>query len=145
MASRVTLQRFLKDADERVRQACADALNNASKELEKQIQANMSAQGIHNRTGRLRGSIKSNLATANKPVVVIKSEVYAQLPKKPNKNRRLWGKGNIKYSGRGVPYGRIIEFSPRINKPFFYPAWYKYKKQIREYIIRTIGEAWNNG
>lgn len=141
----ISLQRFLKDADDMVKQACADALNKAAKDLEAQIEANMSAQGIQNRTGRLRGSVKATTATVKKPVVIIKSDVYAKLPKNPNKNRRLWGKGNIKYPGRGVPYGRLLEFSPRINKPFFYTAWYKHKKQIREDIIKTIGEAWNNG
>ena len=138
-----SLQKFLRDADERVREACAKALNEASKELQQQIKTNMSAQGIQNRTGRLRGSIEANLATANKPVVVIKSEVYAHMPKRPNKNRRLWGKSNLNYSRRGVPYGRIIEFSPRINRPFFWTAWYKHKKKIKEDVIKAIGNAWS--
>ena len=138
-----SLQKILKDADERVREACVKALNDASKELETQIKNNMTAQGIQNRTGKLRGSVTSTTATTNKPTVIVKSEVYAPLPKNQGKNRRLWGKGNIRYSGKGVPYGRIIEFSPRISKPFFYPAWYKSKKQIKEDIIEAIGKAWS--
>lgn len=140
-----SLQKMLRDADKRVREACAEALNEASKELQQQILTNMASQGIQNRTGRLRGSIDANLATADKPVVVIKSEVYAHMPKRPNKNRRLWGKSPIKYGKRGVPYGRLIEFSPRINRPFFWTAWYKHKKRVKEDIIKAIGEAWSNG
>lgn len=139
------LSTFLKDADERVKQACADALNQAATELEQQIESNMSAVGIHSKTGKLRGSIKSTVATPDRPRVVVKSEVYATAPKKPNKNRRLWGKPAIRYPARGVPYGRILEFSPRYKKPFFYTAWYQKRRQIKENIIRAIGEAWSNG
>jgi hypothetical protein len=137
------LSTFLKNADERVKKACADALNEASKELEQQIEANMSAVGITSRSGKLRGSIKSTVATPERPRVVVKSEVYANLPKRANKNRRLWGKSAIRYAPRGVPYGRILEFSPRYNRPFFYKAWYARRKQIKEDIIQIIGNAWS--
>ena len=140
---RISLQRILKDADERVRQACAKVLNQSAKELEAQIKSNMSAQGIQSRSGRLRASVTATTATANKPSVVVRSEVYAKLPKRPGKNRRLWGKGSIRYPSKGVAYGRILEFSPRYNKPFFYPAWYKLKNQIKEDIIDEVGKAWS--
>lgn len=140
---RTSLQRILKNADERVREAAARALNEAAKELEAQIKNNMSAQGIQNRTGRLRASVTATTATAKKPSVVVRSEVYAPLPKRQGKNRRLWGKGSIRYPAKGVPYGRILEFSPRYNKPFFYPAWYKMKNRIRDEIITAVGEAWS--
>lgn len=136
------LSTFLKDADERVKKACADALNEASKELEQQIESNMSAVGIKSRTGKLRSSIKSTVATPERPRVVIKSEVYKLLPKRPNKNRRLWGKSAIRYSPRGVPYGRILEFG-RHAKPFFYTAWYARRKHIKEDIMQIIGSAWS--
>lgn len=138
-----SLQRILKDADERVREACAKVLNQSAKELEAQIKNNMSAQGIQNRSGRLRASVTATTATAKKPSVVVRSEVYAKLPKKQGKNRRLWGKGSIRYPSKGVPYGRILEFSPRYNKPFFYPAWYKLRNRIKEDIIEEVGKAWS--
>ena len=140
-----SLQKFLRDADERVRKACADALNEASQELEKQIKTNMSSKGIQNKTGRLRGSVTANKATEKKPVIVIKSEVYAPLPKNQSKNRRLWGKSSLKYPSKGVPYGRILEFSPRYKKynNYFYGVWYKNRNKIREDVIKAIGNAWS--
>lgn len=137
----MTLQRFLKNADERVRKAAADALNEAAKELTEQIKNNMAAQGIQQRTGKLAGSIEATIATAKKPVVIVSSEVYAPAPKQPGKENPAM-KGRYK---NGVPYGRIIEFSPRIKKPFFYTAWYKKRRQIKEDVIKAIGEAWAKG
>lgn len=136
-----TLSTFLKQADERVRQAAADALNEASDEVIKQVKANMSAQGIQEKTGKLRGSVKANKATPKSLNVVIKSEVYKPAPKRP-------GWRNPKMRGRykwGVPYGRIIEFSPRIKKPFFYKAWYEKRKQVKEQVMKAIEGAWSNG
>ena len=135
----VSLHRFLKDADERVRQAAADALNKAASELESTIEANMNKQGIRNLTGNLRASVKSTKATPKRMNVVIKSEVYKPAPKRPG-SRNPAMRGRYKY---GVPYGRIIEFSPRINKPFFYTAWYRKRAEIKESVIRAIGDAWS--
>lgn len=41
MSNNISLQRFLKDADERVRKAAAEALNEAAEELQNQIKSNM--------------------------------------------------------------------------------------------------------
>lgn len=140
MARSVSLQRFLKGASERVRQAAADALNEAAKEITQGIRENMTAQGIQERTGKLVGSIKTTTATAKSPSVKISSEVFKPAPKRPgSRNPRM--KGRYKY---GVPYGRIIEFSPRINKPFFYTAWYKKRNRIKQDVIEKISEAWSN-
>lgn len=135
----MSLQRILRDADERVRQAAADALNVAAEQLEHDIDANMSAQGIKNRTGKLRASVKATKATAKRLNALIKSEVYAKVPRRPG-SRNPAMRGRYK---NGVPYGRIIEFSPRINKPFFYTAWYKNKQQIKENVMNAIGNAWS--
>lgn len=135
----VTLQRLLKDADERVRRAAADALNEAASELTQQIKKNMAEQDIENDKGNLIGSIKATKATPKRPSVKVSSEVFKPAPMKP-------GSRNPAMAGRytyGVPYGRIIEFSPRIRKPFFYTAWYAKRKQIKENVIAAIGDAWS--
>lgn len=134
----ITLKKLLRDADERVRQAAADALNEAAAELERDITNNMAAQNITSRTGKLRASVKANKATPKKLAIVIKSEVFKPAPKNPG-SRNPAMVGRYKY---GVPYGRILEFSPRLKKPFFYTAWYKNRRKIREDVIKAIGEAW---
>ena len=136
----VTLKKLLQDADERVRKAAADALNKAGAELVNDIRSNMSAQGIEERTGNLRGSVKASKATAKRPSLVVKSEVYKPAPRRPGwRNPAMKGR----YPAKGVPYGRVIEFSPRINKPFFYKAWYADRKKIIENVISEIGKAWS--
>jgi hypothetical protein len=139
LARTISLFRFLKDAEEDVRKAAAEALNKAADELKQEIKNNMARQGIQERTGNLIGSIKATKATPDKLIVNITSEVYAKAPKRPGLRNPAM-KGRYKY---GVPYGRIIEFSPRINKPFFFTAWYLKRKYIKEDIIEAIGEAWN--
>lgn len=139
MPKNISLQRFLKDAEEDVRKAAAEALNKAAEELKQEIKNNMASQGIQERTGNLVGSVKASQATDKKLIVKITSEVYAKAPKEPGKRNPAM-RGRYKY---GVPYGRLIEFSPRINKPFFYTAWYAKRKQIKEDIIEAIGKAWN--
>lgn len=140
MARKYTsLRAFLKDADERVKEAAVQALNESAEQLKQDIKSNMVAVGIKNRTGQLQGSIKFLPATVKRLNVIIKSEVYKPAPRRPGwRNPRM--KGRYK---KGVPYGRIIEFSPRINKPFFYKAWYKNRKAIKDKVMETIGNAWS--
>ena len=138
-SSRVSLASYLKDADERVKEAAAQALNEAADKLQAQVLNNMATQGIRVKSGKLRGSVKHTKATAKSPKVLLKSEVFVKMPRRP-------GSRNPRMANRykwGVPYGRIIEFSPRINKPFFYKAWYKLKKQIETDVISSIDKAWS--
>lgn len=41
-------------------------------------------------------------------------------------------------SNNGVKYGRIVEFSPKINKPFFYPALDAHKDEYKQKLIETL-------
>lgn len=136
-----TLQRLLRDADERVRKAAADAINKATDELESQVRENMAQRGIKQRSGRLAGSIKSTVANSKRLSAVVSSEVYARIPKRPGLLNPAM-RGKYKY---GAPYGRILEFSPKFSKynGFFYTAWYQHRKKIKDDIIQAIGEAWS--
>lgn len=145
MGMNISLDRWLKDADERVRQAAADALNQAADELEKEMRSNMEKQGIKERTGELKASFKITKATPEKIMVLVNSEVYAKdksgkkyKPKNPGRDNPDM-KNRYRY---GVPYGRILEFSPKKSKPFFYTAWYELKKNIKEEVMEKIGNAW---
>lgn len=46
---------------------------------------------------------------------------------------------------KGYKYGRIVEFSPKINKPFFYPVMdaHKegYKRRLVEALRQEVGKA----
>ena len=41
----------------------------------------------------------------------------------------------------GLYYGKIVEFSPKINKPFLYPAMDAKRKEIQQNIVAAVREA----
>ena len=41
----------------------------------------------------------------------------------------------------GVYYGKVVEFSPKINKPFLYPATDAARDSIRDNIARAVREG----
>lgn len=41
----------------------------------------------------------------------------------------------------GVPYGRIVEFSPKIQKPYIYPARDEHKDEIAGKVADAIKQA----
>ena len=141
------LKVFLKDAEERVRQTAVKELNRSVHELVGDIKNNMNSVGIHEKTGNLRGSIKAKEATLSNFRAVVISEVYAVNPKTQQKVMvKRPGIRNPAMKNRykkGVPYGRIIEFSKKINKPFFYKSWYENRDEIKENLMKSIGKAWS--
>ena len=57
-------------------------------------------------------------------------------------------KGGAKYkivadakSHDGIFYGKLVEFSPAINKPFMYPAMDARRDEVRSRIIDAVREA----
>ena len=74
------------------------------------------------RTGRLRDSIK---AVPNKDGSVYEIEANAQ--------------------NNGIFYGAIVEFSPKINKPFLYPALDANRQAIYEKVSAAITNAARSG
>ena len=41
----------------------------------------------------------------------------------------------------GLFYGKMVEFSPKINKPFLYPAMEAKRKEIQQKIVAAVREA----
>ena len=76
------------------------------------------------RTGRLRDSIHWRW-NKNKTAI----EILADAPNPKN----------------GVKYGRFVEFSPRISKPFFYPAMDAHRESYREALKAALRKAISKG
>ena len=74
-------------------------------------------------TGTLRDSIKYKKIGKGQKIRIV-ADAY-----KKNKD------------GKKVYYGRLVEFSPKINKPFMYPALDAHRGEIRQNIIDAIREA----
>ena len=79
------------------------------------------------KTGKLRDSIKAQ-AQRNGTVIKIVAEAYRE------------GRDGKKYY-----YGKDVEFNPKINKPFLYPAMDAHRQEIREKIEDAIRNAINGG
>lgn len=71
------------------------------------------------RTGKLRDSIRKKILAKG---LKIKIEAGAE-------------------SDDGTPYGKIVEFSPKINKPFLYPALDAARESIKQSIAGAISEG----
>ena len=41
----------------------------------------------------------------------------------------------------GLKYGRLVEFSPRINKPFMYPAMDAQRDAVKDRIVEAVKAA----
>ena len=57
-------------------------------------------------------------------------------------------KGGAKYkiiadavSHDGIFYGKLVEFSPAINKPFMYPALDAQRETVKKLIVEAVREA----
>ncbi|WP_041914359.1 HK97-gp10 family putative phage morphogenesis protein [Selenomonas ruminantium] len=81
------------------------------------------------KTGALRDSIHKEVKKNGERVTVGTRLKSAPSKKYPN----------------GVNYGKIVEFSPRINKPFLYPALDAHRAQTKEKIRQAIAEAVKHG
>lgn len=133
-----TLQRLLKDADIRVKQAAMQALNNAGEELVEGIKESLNST-LNTISGNLEGSVTYEPATENKLMIRVKATATKPAPKKPGSRTPAMKQ---RYDN-GAPYGAIIEFSPRINKPWFYPVWYRKRDKIKQDVLNAVGDAWS--
>lgn len=52
---------------------------------------------------------------------------------------------DAKNKKNGVPYARYVEFSPKINRPFFYPALDAHRDEYHEQLVRALKKALEKG
>ena len=135
---RNSISKILREYSEGVQKAAVDALNRNAEMLAGDIKEGMGAAGIQRQSGKLEESVKVGNATLKNLDAKVVSEVYKPLPDKPGSRN-----SSIYYPSKGVPYGRLIEFSPRINKPFFYDKFYEKKKKIVDDICESVRKAGN--
>ena len=63
----------------------------------------------------------------------------------PNKRGTVYEISANAKNGNGYLYGQIIEFSPKINRPFLYPALDANRDKVRESIAAGIRAAIKGG
>ena len=133
---RGTISKILRDYSDEVKQAAVDALNRNAEMLAGNMKDALDVAGIQRRSGKLESSFTVGEANMKNLDATVVSEVYAPMPKKPGSRNK-----DIYYPPGGVPYGRLIEFSPRIDKPFFYSTFYTLKKIIIDDVFKACREA----
>lgn len=81
-------------------------------------------------TGELRNSIKAE-SNDDESMFFISANAY----RRTNNPQSLTGK---------FYYGQMVEFSPKINKPFLYPSLDAHRQEIREAIHKAVLRAAGN-
>ena len=94
-----------------------DITNQAKEALEKgaQMVVDDAKSRVPVKTGRLRDSIHYKVKSGGARIDVVADA-----------------------KNKGFSYGRIIEFSPRINRPFLYPAADANRELIKQMIIEAV-------
>ena len=114
----INLKDFFKELGADVEEAAKQALEEGA-----EIIVNDAKSRVAVDTGKLRDSI--HFKKLNKG---IKIRIVADAYKMDSKGRKIY-------------YGNLVEFSPRINKPFMYPAMDGKRAEVKQKIIDAIREA----
>lgn len=129
------LKKIIDEFGEEAAKVACDTLNDVIHDVEKQAKENLHEQGI--KGTRMYDGFKLKDADVNRPEAVIAVEVWSE---KPTKNPININSGI--YNSKGYAnIGRIIEFSPRIQRPFFYDAFYKRRKGLEDEIRAKVAEV----
>ena len=114
LKSNKAFQQILQDYGKQVADAAKKALAD-----EAEIIANDAKSRCPVKTGNLKESIHTVINKSGTRVYIVADAV--------DKN--------------GVPYGRIVEFSPKIQKPFVYPAMDEHKDEIAGKVADAVKQA----
>ena len=70
----------------------------------------------------------------------LKESIHVEMSKSGTKAKVIADAVNLK----GHPYARYVEFSPRIDEPFMYPAMESKREEMKQNTINKIREALGN-
>ena len=127
-------EKHLKDLGEHVLQAAKDALKVAADKVVQDAKNRCPVYEGHKKNG------KTYFAKGVKPGA-LKDSIKAE----PNKNATVYQISADVKSEDGFLYGQIVEFSPRVNRPFLYPALDANKQDIKREITEAIQAAIRKG
>lgn len=136
----MNLKKILETFGEKAAEATVQCLNDAIKDIEDMAKDNLHANGIKGTT--MYNSFEQTEATTKKPTAMLAVEIWSKKPVKNPGSRNPSMRGRYKKGYANI--GRLIEFSPRINKPFYYKAFYKRRKTIESEIIEAIRKVTAN-
>lgn len=136
----MNLKKILELYGEKAAEAAVQCLNDAIDDMDKLAKENLRKHGIKGKT--MYEAFEQTDATVKKPTAMLAVEIWSKKPVKRPGSRTPSMRG--RYKNGYVSIGRLIEFSPHINKPFFYDAFYKRKKTIESEITEAIRKVTAN-
>ena len=83
--------------------------------------------------------------TAKQNCPVLSGKLRDSIKARPQRDGAVYKVSADAFNDKGVNYGRIIEYSPKINRPFMYPALESNRSQITGNIKTAIRDAINRG
>lgn len=114
LSSNKSFQQLLEDYGKDVADAAKKALSNVAVDI-----ANDAKSRCPVKTGNLRDSIHTE----------------------PNKSgTRIYVVADGK-DKNGTPYGKVVEYSPKIQKPFIYPALDAHKDELKSKVSDAVKQA----
>lgn len=128
--SKQALDELAKVYGDKLVQIVEEEVNKGLDEMAERVRQNYEAQGIRVRSGKLISGTKIRRMRKGSFGRIINEVYNTKVPKNPGIHTESM---RNRYK-KGVPYGRLIEFSPRINKPFFYPA----VDSVKEDVLKRI-------
>lgn len=97
------------------------------------------------KTGKLRDSIKA-VSEEGGTVYRIEagaSRTFNKVLRDSDGRVQRDSAGNPMTVEQSIDYGQIVEFSPKINKPFLYPAFEAHAREAEEHVKEAIRQAIN--
>ena len=97
---------------------------------------------LKNQAGVLVEAVKSNIKTQN---LIKTGNLLNSIKATANKQETEYRISADAQDKKGFYYGQILEFSPKINKPFMYPAFLKHQQNIRDSIMAAMRKGLEGG
>lgn len=135
---RINLKTVLEQYGNKAKQAAIDVISKNADELVSG--AKNRASGM-NRTGKMQMSIRAIKPKRknSKYNIVVACDAVNETPVKNPGSRNPGMTG--KYPVGGFPYPRVLEFSPKYNRPFFFNDYYNSKSALPGQISDAIKKA----
>lgn len=134
------LKELIDEFGKEVAKAAAEVINDVILDTEKEAKENLRKHGIKG-TRMYEGFTHTEADwNADNPEATLALEVWSDEPTKKIGNNNSGIYDSMGYAN----VGRIIEFSPRINKPFYYDAFYKRRKGMKKEIHDKVVEVIRN-
>ena len=127
-------EQVLKELGNHVLQAAKDALKKGADSVVRDAKSRCPVYEGHKKNGRVY------MAQEVTPGA-LKDSIKAE----PNEEGTVYRISANAKSRDGFFYGQIVEFSPRVNRPFLYPAMDANKDSIRRSIVEAVRNAARNG